>query len=294
MKKRYTFQKILLTVLLLLCVATTWSVSRTKNKTTNATTNLADCIEAVRDLNATQFWYVPAGSTTEEGLQNGPVYHMTGQHNSLLDQNFSKLVLAEPDTSIPDTASLCLGDRSDECFRWFLDSDLVVWVEDGVCIPYRKPDEIVERCPDEVLQCFSNEQMNHHQIDLPVLENETPEETFTRWWEARRALILDQVPESMYYATDCELVEILMLESDENEVVVGYQMAVKVPSEDEETTSWWAGNTADGTGDWDGWLLMYREVQLLNADGYDQWILTGCGTGGTCLTPDKSETDLAV
>lgn len=81
----------------------------------NPVCGISHDIAVVKDLGSTRFWYVPAGSTPEQGLQNGPVYHVTG--NDPPEQDFSNLEPAESDALILETASICVGDRPDDCFR---------------------------------------------------------------------------------------------------------------------------------------------------------------------------------
>lgn len=89
-------------------------------------------------------------------------------------------------------------------------------------------------------------------------------------------------PGNMYGVSDYEVVNWEVREvSGDGDAVVGWFECAVIPW-DMDSPGIWAGNTGEGTGEYEGWLTYYREFVLQKQeDGY--WHCIGLGTGGYTL-----------
>ncbi len=111
-------------------------------------------------------------------------------------------------------------------------------------------------------------------------ETEKVAETFVGVLYADHLLSL--APGGIYSITDYDVLDWGVSEVSENKAaIVGWVKFAVVP-EDYNSNGMWAGNTVEGTGKYEGWLVMSREFVLQKqADGY--WHCIGLGTGGASL-----------
>ncbi len=98
-------------------------------------------------------------------------------------------------------------------------------------------------------------------------------------------LRLGLAPGGMYSITDYKVVNWGVGEvNDDQTAILGWFDYAVIP-EDYNSIGIWAGNTVEGTGDYEGWLVMSREFVLQKqSDGH--WHCIGLGTGGYGLPED--------
>ena len=116
-----------------------------------------------------------------------------------------------------------------------------------------------------------------------ISEETEPESLAQTALEAYSALLLAVSPGSAYEVTDVAVLDSGVLFNDpENGNMVGFwcKLAVKPVVYD---GGWMIGNAEDGTGEYEGWLTMYREMRI-DRDESGVWHITDMGTGG--LSPD--------
>lgn len=84
---------------------------------------------------------------------------------------------------------------------------------------------------------------------------------------------------NFHTVTDCEIAswQIQSTKEDGSGVIIFFEMAVQ--AQDVAYVGLWAGNTRDGTGEYEGWLIMSREVCLLRLED-GRWYCHDIGTGG--------------
>lgn len=88
-------------------------------------------------------------------------------------------------------------------------------------------------------------------------------------------------PGSGYHVLDYEVLSWSVREvSTDGNAAVG-SMRYAVLPEDYDSSCFWTGNTVDGTGEYEGWLVMSREFLLVQMDGL--WHCETMGTGGVML-----------
>jgi len=94
--------------------------------------------------------------------------------------------------------------------------------------------------------------------------------------------MLGLAPGGIYSITDYQVVEWGVMEVSEDEAaIVGWFEYAVIP-ENFNSPGLWAGNTTEGTGEQEGWLVMYRQFVLQRQeDGY--WHCIDFGTGGASL-----------
>jgi len=92
-------------------------------------------------------------------------------------------------------------------------------------------------------------------------------------------------PGNMYGISDYKVVDWGVSEvSGDGSAVVGWFDCAVIPL-DMDSSGIWAGNTVRGTGEYEGWLIYYREFVLRRQED-NQWRCIDSGTGGYVL-PDE-------
>lgn len=235
-------------------------------------------------------WYRDASGDSRYYQLSDPSPNMAGtprenwylsRYKNLFDCNWERL----EEEVHPDTNAICLGLGSENCFIFYLGTEYVTLAAGEDRISYRTwgpPEVFGSNLPDYVLMDYSGYEIDRDNVSVPAVEGETIEEAMDRWLAAYREQLLNLIPESTYALTDMAVVDrrvYLTREGDDG--VFAFELTMAVKPVVTEPTPWTAGNTEDGEGDWEGWMVMEHEVRLERIDG--AWSCTDSGTGGVTL-----------
>ena len=80
---------------------------------------------------------------------------------------------------------------------------------------------------------------------------------------------------------------VMEISADET-VLVGWMEYALIPKENVDSSYWRAGNTEEGEGELEGWLVMGRQFVLEQQEDGD-WLCTELGTGGYRLPEHEAE-----
>ncbi len=141
--------------------------------------------------------------------------------------------------------------------------------------------------PGRASEFFMNIRMNAESaassIDYLVIPGDTPEvaaENFVK--EVYRDFRMSKPSGWSTAITDYKVVDWDIMDVSEEKDAVVAQFAFATIPEDWDSPMLWVGNTREGTGEFEGMLIDYREFVLqLQEDG--TWRCTGFGTGGYTL-----------
>jgi len=190
----------------------------------------------------------------------------------------------------PTGAYLCLGDSPDTCFQFFLNSDLVLWRDGDNVTAWRAGENIYSwpltagngaTLPGAMMLEFSGYEIDIANVTIPEKTGEAAADTVTRFLDAYGTQLKNVSPENIYYTTDFRVTDISKIETKNNRILAWFGMAVQPPEEIYESTYWWAGNSGNGEGELEGWIVMSREIIIEQTDGV--WHCTDFGTGGASL-----------
>lgn len=138
-----------------------------------------------------------------------------------------------------------------------------------------------------------------HEYDGAVLDwsqlrvtGSTSDEVCENFGQAFGELLLSQAPGSVYGAADfqilsCEVTAIASPTADGTgaAMTADYQVAV-IPALDGYKSWLWAGNSVEGEGEYEGWLILSRQVLLQEQDD-GAWVCTEMGTGGVTISTSE-------
>lgn len=121
-------------------------------------------------------------------------------------------------------------------------------------------------------------------LDIDPADSHAAAQAAAEYWGQH---LCNQAPGSVYGATDYRVVSTNVRTVADppaggtgHAILFGMTLAVK--PELEGYASWlWAGNSYEGTGEWEGWMLFSREVVLQQLDSV--WYFHDYGTGGLML-----------
>ncbi|MPM01900.1 hypothetical protein SDC9_48140 [bioreactor metagenome] len=243
--------------------------------------------EAIAHLNAlftddrSTIWYVNKEEGIPQTIPSKLSYVKDARYRERYQVLFSCIWEKQSNISQQVGDSLCLGDSADACFQFFLGSDLVVWRDHGNVTAWRVNDSYGATLPDNMMLDFSGYEADIANVTISAQEDESAEDTLHRFLDAYGYQLLNLTQENIYRVTDFKALDFDEVQTKDSRILLRFGMAVKPPAELYQSTFWWAGNSEDGTGELEGYLVMYREMVLERADGV--WRCTGFGTGGYSL-----------
>ena len=126
-------------------------------------------------------------------------------------------------------------------------------------------------------------------LDIDPVDSDDAAQAAAEFWGQH---LCDQAPGSVYGATDYRVVSTTVRTVADPPAggtghAILFDMTLAVKPELEGYASWlWAGNSYEGTGEWEGWMLFSREVVLQQLDGV--WYIHDYGTGGMMLPTEHS------
>lgn len=196
-------------------------------------------------------------------------------------------------TDMPGTApsSFQITVSSADGSAWFTywqggDAETVQYIDSGktTCWLVTSKDGNTVGIAEAMRAEYDNMDIDYAQISFD--EKGTAEkvtETFVKDVYSNHLLGLE--PGGIYSITDYEVVAWGVDKvSDNKDAILGWVRFAVVP-QDYNSAGLWAGNTMEGTGKYEGWLVMSREFVLQKqADGY--WHCIDLGTGGASLPED--------
>lgn len=263
-----------------------------KNQLISSKDSYNEAMEHLRDLfsdGESTIWYMPAGEGRPETIPDKISYIMgewyKGRYEVLFNCIWTKVDSAY--FNEPTGASLFLGDSTDSCFQFYLGSGLVVWRDGENMTVWGTYDSWGYTLPDMMMIDFSGYEIDIENLTVPVMEGETAEDTLYRFLNAYGEHLMHVTPENISRITDFKVLDFYETQTSDTKILLRFNFAVKPPEELYQSTPWWAGNSGDGEGELEGWLVMYREMVLEQEEGV--WRCIGFGTGGYSLDTQEPE-----
>ena len=168
-------------------------------------------------------------------------------------------------------------------FTFFADSNFVLYNKGGTSVWY----EVTYKYEDDIAlsttirYAYDSHAINYTNIMFNY--SASPDEVAELFvHEMYGAYMLNRAPGGLATVTDYTVVDWRVTEVSEDETALVGQFKYAVVPENYNSPGLWAGNTTDGEGEYEGWLVMSREFVLQKQDdGY--WHCIGLGTGGYTL-----------
>lgn len=173
-------------------------------------------------------------------------------------------------------------------FLFFAQSDIVCRIADEKEHWYVLTDKYADdiTLAESVRQEYDNLEVDSNKISFYYSgDPEQVVQLFAR--EIYGSHLLNRAPGASGGITDYRAVSWQLMESSENGKALVGSFEYAVIPERENDPDIWAGNTVEGEGEYEGWLIMYHQFVLeIGADG--NWHCTDMGTGGATL-PEKDQ-----
>lgn len=132
--------------------------------------------------------------------------------------------------------------------------------------------------------------MQGYPLNIDGLDSDAAAQATAEIWGRH---LCNQAPGSVYGATDYRVVSVNVRTVADPPVggtgrAMLFDMTLAVKPMLDGYASWlWAGNSYEGEGEWEGWMLFSREVVLQQLDGV--WYIHDYGTGGLMLPTGYEE-----
>lgn len=219
--------------------------------------------------------------TQDDGTQHTGTVTLTGTYNRdrlivLLSQyNWiqAPVELTYPHNSICVGYSLTFHDVGEGVLSWIQEDGTTTW-----WVPSDGDED--NYLFEEIRHLYDNKEASLERVSFPADDAQDAAREFVEAIYKRH--LLDLTPGSTYAITDYEVVEwsVLATSEDGNAVVLSLEYA-SVP-ENWNSAGIWAGNTREGTGEYEGWVLQSRQIGLQRGED-GRWRCYSAGTGGIQL-----------
>ena len=181
-------------------------------------------------------------------------------------------------------AVVFIGDDDKGCFRFYLGSDIVAYIDGEETEYYRAYIEIEEDyfpdypralLPKVIMQEFSGyERFANRVIYLKADDFESKEDIAYAFMELQIAYLKAMTPENWYSLADYQILELSLSQSKEDKFIFCVKPAIKPKVY--ENSIWFAGSGEAGKGEWAGYIIRndYYRLDLIN--GY--WEARPCSS----------------
>jgi hypothetical protein len=181
--------------------------------------------------------------------------------------------LADSSDADDTGAAVFIGDDDKHCFRFYLGSDIVAYIDGEETEYYRaytvgedfSPDYPRAPLSKAIMQEFSGyERSANRFISLEADNFESKEEIAYAFMELQIAYFKAMTPENCYSLTDYQILELSLSQSEEDKFIFRVKPAIKPKVY--EGSLWFAGSGEAGEGEWAGYIIRndYYRLDLIN------------------------------
>ncbi|SMC55075.1 M56 family metallopeptidase [Papillibacter cinnamivorans] len=183
----------------------------------------------------------------------------------------------------PADGEACLFLGKDTTGFWFFPyTNEVSYMEDGTAAATWRAGSGTGTLYEVILAEFSGYEADYTNVTIPAGEGDSFEEAARAYLEEYGTYLQNMTPENLERITDFKTLDTeVFLTKEGDDSIFGFRCRFAVKPVVYNSVFWWSGNTETGTGELDGWLIMYRELRLERQDGL--WQCTDMGTGGLSL-----------